>query len=209
MIHEQKLEVILASSSLLSRSISEIIPLGIGHSINRFLSQDWGFVAVRLFFTAIVTAAFLLGQPGPTVAEEGDPIFFTLAAGYYDINDNMDAVEFRAEVRARDKIWIFKPLGGVMVSSDGALYGFGGVLVDFYLGRRFVFTPSFAAGLYEDGDGKDLGHAVEFRSSVELAYRFNDRSRLGMSFYHLSNAGLSDNNPGTEVLSLNYSIPFN
>ena len=96
-----------------------------------------------------------------------------------------------------------------MASSDGAFYGFGGVLVDFYLGRRFVFTPSFAAGLYEDGDGKDLGHAVEFRSSVELAYRFNDRSRLGMSFYHLSNAGLSDNNPGTEVLSLNYSIPLN
>ena len=164
---------------------------------------------MRLFFIAIVTAAFMLGVPGSAVAEEDDPLFFTLAAGYYDINDNMDAVEFRAEVRARDKIWIFKPLGGVMASSDGAFYGFGGVLVDFYFGRRFVFTPSFAAGLYEDGDGKDLGHAVEFRSSVELAYRFDDRSRLGMSFYHLSNAGLSDNNPGTEVLSLNYSIPFN
>jgi len=186
-----------------------MIPHRVRHSIDQILSHDRGFVGVRLFFTAIATVVFMLGGPGPTVAEEDDPLFFTLAAGYYDINDNMDAVEFRAEVRARDKIWIFKPLGGVMASSDGAFYGFGGVLVDFYLGRRFVFTPSFAAGFYEDGDGKDLGHAVEFRSSVELAYRFDDRSRLGMSFYHLSNAGLSDNNPGTEVLSLNYSIPFN
>ena len=96
-----------------------------------------------------------------------------------------------------------------MASSDAAFYGYAGVLVDFYMGRRVVLTPSFAAGLYEDGDGKDLGHAVEFRSSMELAYRFDDRSRLGVSFYHLSNAGLSNNNPGTEVLSLNYSIPLN
>lgn len=165
---------------------------------------------MRFIFTAIVAAAFIFGVPGPTAAaEEGDLLFLTLAAGYYDINDNKDAVEFRAEVRAREKIWIFKPLVGVMASSDAAFYGYAGVLVDFYMGRRVVLTPSFAAGLYEDGDGKDLGHAVEFRSSMELAYRFDDRSRLGVSFYHLSNAGLSNNNPGTEVLSLNYSIPLN
>ena len=71
-----------------------------------------------------------------------------------------------------------------------------------------MLTPSLAAGLYEDGDGKDLGHIVEFRSSLELAYRFDNRARLGLSFYHLSNASLDDNNPGTEVFSLNYSIPL-
>ena len=94
---------------MLGRLISEIIPPRIVHSIDRFLSQDWGSIAVRLFFIAIVTAAFMLGVPGSAVAEEDDPLFFTLAAGYYALNDNMDAVEFRAEVRARDKIWIFKP----------------------------------------------------------------------------------------------------
>ena len=49
---------------------------------------------------------------------------------------------------------------------------------------------------------------MEFRSSLELAYRFDNRARLGLSFYHLSNASLDDNNPGTEVFSLNYSIPL-
>ena len=68
--------------------------------------------------------------------------------------------------------------------------------------------PSFAAGLYEDGDGKDLGHTVEFRSAIDLAYRFDNRSRLGLSFYHLSNAHLADSNQGTEVLSLIYSVPL-
>ncbi len=164
---------------------------------------------MRFILTAIVAAALTLRAPEPTTAAEDDPHFLTLAAGYYDINDDMDAVEFRAEFRARNQFWFFKPFGGLMATSDAAFYGYAGLLVDLYFGRRVVLTPGFAAGLYEDGDGKDLGHIVEFRSAIELAFRFDNRSRLGLSFYHLSNAGLDDNNPGTEVLSLNYSIPLN
>ncbi len=164
---------------------------------------------MRLILTVIVAAAMTLGATEHTAAAEDDPHFLTLAAGYYDINDDMDAAEFRAEFRARNKFWIFKPFGGLMATSDAAFYGYAGFLVDLYFGRRVVLTPSLAAGLYEDGDGKDLGHIVEFRSSIELAYRFDNRARLGLSFYHLSNAGLDDRNPGTEVLSLNYSIPLN
>ncbi len=162
---------------------------------------------MRFILTAIVAAALTVGAHGPAAAQD-DPHFLTLAAGYYDINDDEDAAEFRAEFSARNKLWIFKPFGGLMGTSDKAFYGYAGLLVDVYFGRRIVVTPSLAAGLYEDGDGKDLGHIVEFRSSIELAYRFDNRSRLGLSFYHLSNAGLDDNNPGTEVLSLNYSIPL-
>ena len=162
---------------------------------------------MRSISTAIVAAALTVAAHGPAAAQD-DPHFLTLAAGYYDINDDEDAAEFRAEFRARNKLWIFKPFGGLMGTSDKAFYGYAGLLVDVYFGRRIVLTPSLAAGLYEDGDGKDLGHIVEFRSSIELAYRFDNRSRLGLSFYHLSNASLDDNNPGTEVLSLVYSIPL-
>lgn len=163
---------------------------------------------MRLILTAIVAAGLTAGALGSIASAKDDPNFLTLAAGYYDINDDMGAAEFRAEFRGRDKLWIFKPFGGVMGTSDAAIYGYAGLLVDIYFGRRIVLTPSLAAGLYDDGDGKDLGHVVEFRSSIELSWRFDDRSRLGLSFYHLSNAGLDDNNPGTEVLSLSYSIPL-
>jgi len=43
---------------------------------------------------------------------------------------------------------------------------------------------------------------------LEVAYRFDDRSRLGLSISHYSNAGLGDDNPGTESLMLNYSVPL-
>ena len=49
---------------------------------------------------------------------------------------------------------------------------------------------------------------LEFRSGIEVAWRFDNRSRLGVEFTHISNAGIYDRNPGTETLTVNYSIPL-
>jgi len=148
-----------------------------------------------------------LVQVSQTSFPSDDPSYLTLGAGYYDINDNQGAAEFRLEWRFKKLFWKIHPFVGVMGTSDSAVYGYGGIAFDWKLGK-FVFTPSFAAGAYRDGDGKDLGHVIEFRSALEIAYEFENRHRLGLIFYHLSNASLADNNPGTEVLSLGYSIPF-
>jgi hypothetical protein len=157
-----------------------------------------------------MAAAVMLLTVGAARAEEpaSDPSFIRFGAGYYDINDDREAGEFHLEYIAGSKWWVFNPFVGVMTTTDTALYGYAGIRLDLFMGRRFVITPSFAPGLYHDGDGKDLGHPVEFRSALEFAYRFDDRSRLGLSVYHLSNAGLDDNNPGTEVATLHYSFPF-
>lgn len=137
-----------------------------------------------------------------------DPAHVSLNAGWYDFNDSWDAAEFRLEWRGAPWVWGIRPLAGIMATSDAAAYGYGGVALDMYFGRRIVVTPSFAAGLYHDGDGKDLGSVVEFRSGVEVGWRFDDHSRLSIMIYHLSNAGIGDTNPGTEVLSVGYAIPF-
>lgn len=157
---------------------------------------------------AALAAALAFG-PGAVAAQDGeDPAFLTFGAGYYDVNDDWDAAEFRLEYWSDSKWWIFKPFGGLMATSDAAAYVYAGIRLDVYLGNRWVLTPSFAPGFYHDGDGKDLGHAVEFRSNLDIAYRFDDRSRLGIGLYHLSNAGLDDNNPGTEVVSVHYALPL-
>ncbi len=104
--------------------------------------------------------------------------------------------------------WIFKPFAGAMFTSDASLYGYAGFLTDYYFGRRIVVSPSIAFGLYEEGDGKDLGSIVEFRSGLEVGWRFDNRSRLSVMLYHLSNASISENNPGTEIVSIGYSFPL-
>ena len=139
-----------------------------------------------------------------------DPSFLSIGAGYYDLLHDADSAEFRMEYRSKYRWWLFKPFAGATVTTDGVFYPYAGVLSDFYFGKRIVVSPSVGAGPYLRGGGKDLGHVFEIRSALEVAYRFDDRSRIGVMFYHISNAGLGDDrNPGAEALSLTYSIPLN
>lgn len=149
-----------------------------------------------------------VGLAAPCVAAADDPDFLAFSLGGFDVNDDEDSVEARLEYRSDLKLFWFKPFSGVMVNYDSAVYGYGGLLLDLYLGRRLVVTPSFAVGAYHEGASKDLGSAIEFRSQIEVGFRFDDRSRLSLSLDHISNAGIDDKNPGTEALVLTYAVPF-
>lgn len=129
--------------------------------------------------------------------------------GWYDfkIQDN-EAADFRLEYRHSDDFLWLKPWGGLEVTSDGGVWGGVGVLIDITFFDAVVLTGSFAPGLYEEGDGKNLGHTLEFRSQVELGYQFENRSRLSLAFSHISNGSLSNDNPGVELLNLYYHIPL-
>ena len=153
----------------------------------------------------LVLVAVLVGGL-PAAAD--DPDFLAFSLGSFDVNDDEDSIEARLEYRSDIKLLWVKPFSGVMVNTNSGVYGYGGILLDVFLGRRLVVTPSFAVGLYHVGAGKDLGSAIEFRSQIEVGFRFDDRSRLALSFDHVSNAGIDDKNPGTEELVLTYAVPF-
>jgi hypothetical protein len=149
------------------------------------------------------------GLAAREAAAAEDPSFITLSLGYFDIVHNEDeALAGGVEWMSSRRLWIFQPLVGAMATSEGSLYGYAGFGVDVFFGNRWVLTPSLAVGAYSEGNGPDLGHVVEFRSAIDFAYRFDNRSRLGLRFYHLSNAGLGDKNGGVEVLDITYSIPL-
>lgn len=162
---------------------------------------------MRHSFLALLLA---IGVMAAGAARAEEPDFVTFGAGYYDLFDDQAAAEARFEYRfseANKLLW-FTPFAGFTATSDAATYGYAGIAVDVFFGSRWVATPTFAAGLYGNGEGKDLGHAIEFRSGLEIAYRFDDYSRLGLSFTHISNAGIGDRNPGVESLVLFYAVPF-
>jgi lipid A 3-O-deacylase len=168
----------------------------------RRMHQQFGRGALVL-----AAAAFMLAcASAPAMAD--DPDFLVLSGGMHDINDNRTAAEARIEYRSDIDLSVFRPFTGFMITNDSAMYGYGGVFMDLFFGRRFVVQPSFAAGAYSRGGGKNLGHWIEFRSQIEFAYRFDDRSRLGLSVSHISNASISDNNPGTESVVLTWAVPF-
>ena len=160
-----------------------------------------------LVVTAFGAAIMCVAAHG-SKARAAEPGFLTFGAGIYDFSDDSTGVLSVEYTHHSGWIWKIKPMGGVLLNFDGALYGYGGFGLDIFFGRRLVVTPSLAVGLYSDGGGKDLGHVIEFRSSVKLAYRLASRARIGLDLFHLSNAGLDDVNPGANVLMLTYSLPL-
>ena len=151
-----------------------------------------------------------LGVTAPPAAAE-DPAFISIGGGSFDWNRQKDeGTEFRIEYRHDKKfLGALKPFVAVAATTTDNYFIGAGVLMDVYLGRRIVLTPSFAPHYYSGGNSKlDLDYAIEFRSQVELAYRLDNRARIGIAVSHYSNASLGNTNPGTEAATLYYSMPI-
>ncbi len=99
------------------------------------------------------------------------------------------------------------PITGGFITENKALYVYTGAQADFEFGS-FTITPSFAPGYYNQGDGKDLGYPLEFKSEVQISLDLNDSTRLGMSYNHISNASLGSKNPGANSYIFNFLKQF-
>ena len=99
------------------------------------------------------------------------------------------------------------PITGAMITADNATYMYTGVQAQYKIGS-LNFTPSFTPGYYNQGDGKDLGHALEFKSEVQLSLELPKDAQLGFSYNHLSNASLGDKNPGANSYMFNFFKKF-
>jgi lipid A 3-O-deacylase len=164
---------------------------------------------LRLYHALLVCAVFLVAAMAAGPVRAQDPSFLTVGAGAFDFMDSDHrAGQFEVQYRSDLKLWVFQPMVGANVSTDGSAYAYAGISLDIFLGNRIVVRPSFAPGLYYEGDGKDLGSVIEFRSALEVGWRFDDRSRLGLEISHRSNAGIDEDNPGEESLMLFYHFPL-
>ena len=159
--------------------------------------------------TKIVTLMAICIFVAYTACADEEPAFISLGVGSTGVIANRSqGATFDIQYRTDMELWKIRPFIGGLATSDASLYGYFGLSMDLYFGRRWVLTPNTAVGVYGEGDGEDLGHVIEFRSGFELAYRFDDRSRLGIAVHHLSNASIGSTNPGTETALLYYSIPL-
>jgi hypothetical protein len=137
-----------------------------------------------------------------------DPALLVVGAGAYNIfQDDKDAV-FRGEYRFGTRIFYIRPILGVEVNSGGGVYAYGGFGFNLPITDHIVLFPSAAFGYWERGSSKNLGAHEEFRTGGEIAWRFDDASRIGVSLHHISNAGITQRNPGVEEALVEYSIPL-
>ena len=138
---------------------------------------------------------------------------FNIYSGMFDFSDNgkrSTLIGFQhqnVELNRDTFLGNLSPITGAMFTADNAAYVYTGVQANYSLGILNII-PSFTPGLYEAGDGKDLGHMLEFKSEVQLSLDLPKDSQFGFSYNHLSNASLGDKNPGANSYMFNFFKKF-
>ena len=133
--------------------------------------------------------------------------------GMFDFSDHKQAagvlgLQHQNEDLFR-KIFLGKlsPVTGGFLTENSAAYLYTGVQAEYELGFLTI-TPSFAPGYYHEGNGKDLGSPLEFKSEVQMTFNLSDSTHLGMSYNHISNGNLGNNNPGADSYMFNFLKQF-
>ncbi len=153
---------------------------------------------------------FLLTNISFAGEKESGLKFYT---GMFDFSDEgaksqLFGVQHQNSNLYRDTIFgEVSPITGAMITADNAVYLYSGIEANYSLGI-FNITPSFSPGYYNKGDGKDLGHGLEFKSEVQVSLDLGEKTNLGMSYNHVSNASLGDKNPGANSYTFNFQKKF-
>ena len=113
--------------------------------------------------------------------------------GFQHQNENLNRDTFLGNI---------SPITGIFITADNAGYIYTGIQAKYKIGVLNI-TPSFMPGLYHEGDGKDLGHIIEFKSEVQLSLDLSQSTELGFSYNHISNASIGDKNPGANSYMFN------
>ncbi len=111
------------------------------------------------------------------------------------------------ELKRNSFLGTLSPITGGMLTADNAVYLYTGVQADYDIGL-LKLTPSFTPGIYNQGNGKDLGHIIEFKSEIRLSMDLSKNSMFGMSYNHISNASLGSKNPGAHSYMFNFLKKF-
>jgi hypothetical protein len=137
----------------------------------------------------------------------------SIYSGMFDFSDDgkrsaLIGFQHQNENLNRDTIFgNLSPITGAMITADSAGYIYTGVQAQYKIGALNI-TPSFTPGLYHEGDGKDLGHMLEFKSEVQFSLDLSKNTELGFSYNHISNASLGDKNPGANSYMFNFFKNF-
>ena len=143
-------------------------------------------------------------------SDETELNFFT---GMFDFSDHKQKAGIVGLEHQNDDLFResflgkLSPITGGFLTENNAFYLYTGAQAEYELGW-FTITPSFAPGYYNSGDGKDLGHAIEFKSEVQMSLNVSENTQFGMSYNHISNASLGDKNPGANSYMINFLKQF-
>ena len=166
-------------------------------------------IGIFLFCTSFFSSSLRSEE----IKDLSDPHEYNFFTGMFDFSDDgkkstLIGVQHQNENLYRDSfLGTISPVSGFLITGDSATYLYTGIQAEYNIGKMNL-TPSFTPGLYGQGDGKDLGHLVEFKSELQLSFDLLKDSELGFSYNHISNASLGEKNPGANNYMFNFLKKF-
>ena len=170
---------------------------------------------MRKFFLniLIILVSFTFLTPSNSEEKKLLNTEISLFTGMFDFSDHKQKAGIIGLQHQNDDLYResflgkLSPITGGFLTENNAFYVYTGAQTEFDLGL-ITITPSFAPGYYNSGDGKDLGHALEFKSEIQMSLNLSDNTQFGMSYNHISNASLGDKNPGANSYMINFLKQF-
>ena len=168
-------------------------------------------VSLLLFFILLNLSSGLKAEELKNLDNSGHEINFF--SGMFDFSDDgkrstLFGLQHQNESLKKESFFgTISPITGFLIAGDNAGYVYTGVQAEYKLGNLNI-VPSFTPGIYSEGDGKDLGHPIEFKSEIQLSFDLFKNSELGFSYNHISNASLGEKNPGANSYMFNFLKSF-
>lgn len=156
-----------------------------------------------------------LALAGPASAAEPWPAEYRLQHATGKLGDTTSAlVAFRLHSPRALRAHHLELAAGTLASSDeaGAVVSVGPVWrFPLAAGRTYVdfgFSPTLISNT--EVDGRDMGGHFHFTSSLSFGATFgsSDQYSIALRAQHTSNGGLNEDNPGLDMVGLNFSIGF-
>ena len=167
----------------------------------------------KIFYFVLVSFLVSLSSIAEEFEIDNNNTKFNIYSGMFDFSDDgkkstLIGFQHQNTDLSRDTfLGNLSPITGGLFTADNAGYIYTGVQAQYKVGALNI-TPSFTPGLYHEGDGKDLGHMIEFKSEVQLSLNLSQNSELGFSYNHISNASIGDKNPGANSYMFNFIKNF-
>lgn len=143
--------------------------------------------------------------------EKGESTVVLTQVGWIDIQEtDADILIGGAELRLHQDWHGIRPwIGGYLVDDGGTWFAGGGLFYNFKFPMEVDVSIGSGPFYYNHhGHSRDMGFELEFYSFLEISRNFKDLARIGIRLGHISNARLSDENPGTETLGIVAAFPL-
>ena len=168
---------------------------------------------LKFFFSTLFMTFFSFAVFAEELEIKNQYTEFNVYTGMFDFSDDgkkstLIGFQHQNENLNRDTfLGNLSPVTGALITADNAGYVYTGVQAQYKIGA-LNFTPSFTPGLYHEGDGKDLGHIIEFKTEVQFSINTSADTKFGFSYNHVSNASLGSKNPGANSYIFNFFKKF-